>query len=125
MSLFLLFSCQGITDKVKVEKICLKGTNKCLYLKRKTRGLNYAIVAIDNSSSRNFDHTSKDILTCNGLFDDLLYQIDNDTLFIYTYYSWNGDLKKPIIPVVLIDTFDNPEYMQFKIDADSLGIKKF
>ena len=111
---------------VEVLPLHSKRLNETLYLKRKSRGLNYGVLVLSKSASKYFepDKSSEYVFT-SDVVGTFFYKFERDTLsvFVRSPIPSPPDMKTKIYIQQI--QLSNPEMMKLFDDYQAKGIKKF
>ena len=95
--------------------------SKCVYLKHKARGLNYEELSISTSKSRRISSSIDYLYNSECLF----YQIQNDTIFIFSREIANKPPKFNSKIHIIQKSVTNSEFMNLYKTYKTLGYEQF
>ena len=109
---------------IKVDSIHFPTVDKYLFLKNKSRGLNYTIKVISTSSKKDpIPDISNDLIYKSDL--DIFYKVNADTLKVYTRIRSEVPVNFPNEIVLEQKVLDNPTYMNLYDTHEELGLQYF
>lgn len=110
-----------VTD-FKIKELYVKNTDRTIYLKSLSRGLNYNKLAISSSKGRKTSHESDYVYTWG---ETLFYRVSNDSLYVLCKNKSEEPTNfKSSIKVYQVE-YSNPEYYELLKDFAKMGLEKF
>lgn len=109
---------------ITIDSVYIPKADKYLYLKNKSRGLNYTVKVISTSSDKNLiPDGEKDLIYKSDL--DIFYKATEDTLKVYTRIKADIPKNFPSDVVLKQNVLDNPTYMNLYDTYNEMGLKLF
>ena len=111
-----------VVTEFKIKELYIRNTDRTIYFKSFSRGLNYNKLAISCSKGRKTSH-EKDYVYTWG--ETLFYRVSNDTLYVLCKNKAEEPTKfKSGVKVYQVE-YSNPEYYELLKDFTKMGLEKF